>query len=162
MSEQAPVKASPSRAWGFTLVVLIGVFIGLGIFTFDYAKGTSYFSDNPETCNNCHIMRDQFDAWSHSSHARVAVCNDCHTPHSSIVEKWIVKGINGFNHSVAFTLQNFAEPIRIRGFNADIANQNCVDCHEELVTNVTGSTHSEEELRCVSCHGNVGHATRGD
>jgi cytochrome c nitrite reductase small subunit len=73
-----------------------------------------------------------------------------------------VKGINGFNHSVAFTLQNFAEPIRIRGFNADIANQNCVDCHEELVTNVTGSTHSEEELRCVSCHGNVGHATRGD
>jgi cytochrome c nitrite reductase small subunit len=31
---------------------------------------------------NCHIMRDQFEGWSHSSHKAVAACNDCHTPHA--------------------------------------------------------------------------------
>jgi cytochrome c nitrite reductase small subunit len=161
MSEVEPTVRGPTRIWSFTLLGMVGVFLGLGLFTFDYAKGTSYLSDDPQTCNNCHIMREQFDAWQRSSHSDIATCNDCHTPHDSLISKWIVKGINGFNHSAAFTLGNFHEPIRIRQFNADIAQQNCVDCHEALVENVIG-IHSDESLRCTSCHGNVGHATRGD
>lgn len=140
------------------LITLFGVLFGLGLFTFGYARGTSYFSDNPQTCVNCHIMREQFDAWSHSSHARVATCNDCHTPHDFPM-KYIVKGINGFNHSVAFTLGNFPEPIRIRNFNADIVQNNCVECHQTLVS-LVHDDRANQELRCISCHGNVGHGTR--
>jgi cytochrome c nitrite reductase small subunit len=152
------------RDWGvrshiLVLIALLGVPIGLGLFTFSQARGTSYFSDDPQTCVNCHIMRDQFDAWRHSSHARVATCNDCHTPHDSPVSKWIVKGINGFNHSVAFTTGDFHQPIRINTMNAGVVQQSCVYCHQNVVHMIRTAS-SNEELSCVSCHSGVGHNTR--
>lgn len=141
----------------FTTVILglFGIAFGLGLFTFSYAKGFSYLSNDPAACVNCHIMRDQYEGWSHSSHKAVATCNDCHTPHR-FPDKWVIKGVNGFNHSVAFTTGNFPEPIRIRGFNANIAQENCVECHQTTVAEMHLFV-SEEELRCVNCHGNVGH-----
>ena len=141
------------------LVALIGVPIGLGLFTFSYAKGTSYLSDDPLTCVNCHVMRDQFDAWRHSSHARVATCNDCHTPHDSLVSKWVVKGINGFNHSLAFTTGDFHEPIRINSMNADVVQHNCVSCHQTAVQMIAHPP-GGETVRCATCHSGVGHDTR--
>lgn len=141
------------------LLIVIGIPIGLGLFTFSYAKGTSYLSDDPAACMNCHVMRDQFEAWQHSSHHRVAVCNDCHTPHTSIVAKYIVKGINGFNHSLAFTTGNFHEPISATEMNASVVQENCVACHQDFTTMIAAN-HAGEELACVSCHNDVGHDTR--
>ncbi len=138
------------------LAGLLGVLFGLGMFTFVYAEGTSYLSNNPETCMNCHIMREQFEGWNHSSHKAVAVCNDCHTPHNP-VGKWAVKAWNGLNHSWAFTTGNFPEPIRIKSFNADIVQANCVECHRDTVSQIITIAPHDEELRCVTCHGNVGH-----
>lgn len=156
MAANAPsAPQKPQRFWGLTLALLFGVFAGLSIFTFDYGEGLSYFSNDPAACQNCHIMRAQFDAWNHSSHKHVAACNDCHTPHS-FAAKYIVKGINGWNHSLAFTTGNFPDPIRIRAFNARIAQDNCVDCHAGLVSQIHGAG-KDEETDCVSCHGNVGH-----
>ena len=148
-------KSAP--LWGFSLVGLAGILFGLGVFTFGYARGTSYLSDNPETCVNCHIMRQQFDAWNQSSHKAVATCNDCHTPHE-FPDKWLVKGLNGWNHSLAFTTGEYPDPIRIRDFNAEIAQQNCLYCHQALVSQVYGF-HQDQSRRCVDCHGNVGHRT---
>jgi cytochrome c nitrite reductase small subunit len=146
------------QVWGGILIIVFGILVGTGFFTFVYARGTSYFSDDPNTCLNCHVMRDQFDAWSHSSHSRVATCNDCHTPHE-FPDKWIVKAINGFNHSVAFTLGGFHEPIRINDFNAQVVQNNCVGCHQRIVNEIY-TLHASEPLQCVSCHSNVGHRTR--
>ncbi len=152
----SPNRTSPrARVWGMAAAIALGVLVGLGLFTFDYAEGTSYFSSDPEACVNCHIMRQQFDAWNHSSHKAVAACNDCHTPHT-FPGKWIVKGINGFNHSAAFTLGNFDEPIEIRAFNERVAVDNCVECHATTVSQM--HTNAEgEELSCLACHKNVGH-----
>ena len=144
---------------GIMLIGLLGVAAGLGIFTFGYAQGASYFSDNPETCMNCHVMRDQFEAWNHSVHRRVATCNDCHTPHG-FPDKWIGKGINGFNHSVAFTLNNFHDPITINDFNADIVQQSCLYCHGELLDTVYQHVSVDDSLTCISCHADVGHRNR--
>jgi cytochrome c nitrite reductase small subunit len=142
------------------LVVSFGVALGLGLFTFSYAEGLSYFSSDPAACVNCHAMREQFDGWNHSTHKAVATCNDCHTPHR-FPDKWIVKGINGFNHSWAFTTGNYPDPIRIKGFNAAIAHENCVACHTTMVGEINHSVAApitaEPELNCVRCHGNVGH-----
>lgn len=140
------------------LFVALGVLTGTALFTFNYAQGASYFSDHPSACLNCHVMRAQYDAWSHSSHARVATCNDCHTPHD-YPEKLLIKGLNGFNHSVAFTLGGFHEPIRINDLNASVVQHNCVSCHRTIVSTVN-LLHSTEPLLCVSCHSNVGHRTR--
>lgn len=137
---------------------MLGLIFGLGVFTFTYAEGLSYFSDDPASCLNCHVMRDQFEAWNHSSHKAVATCNDCHTPHHNIVAKYTVKAINGFNHSLHFTLDTFPDPIRIREMNAGVAQANCNACHESLVSQVHVSALGEAN-DCVACHGNVGHRT---
>lgn len=150
---------SRSVLWGgISLAAVLGILAGLGLFTFAYARGTSYLSDDPQSCMNCHVMRDQFDAWQRSSHGRVATCNDCHTPHT-FPEKWLVKGLNGWNHSVAFTLDNFHEPIRITGLNAQVAQANCLYCHQNVVSHITAPA-ADEPLMCTTCHGSVGHRTR--
>lgn len=135
--------------------VLLGMVLGLGAYTFYYSEGAAYFSNDPKACLNCHVMREPFDGWSHSSHKAVATCNDCHTPHN-FPNKWLAKGRNGWNHSVAFTTGNFPDPIRIRDFNARIVRQNCIQCHQTLVSAIHHPD-TRQALSCISCHGNVGH-----
>jgi cytochrome c nitrite reductase small subunit len=151
------LKSTPGIR-GLFLAGVLGILAGLSLFTFTYARGTSYLSDDPQACMNCHVMRDQFEAWQRSSHARVAVCNDCHTPHS-FPDKWLVKALNGWNHSVAFTLDNFHEPIRIRDLNAEVAQANCVACHQTLVSQIIDHD-PDQPMICTTCHGSVGHRTR--
>jgi cytochrome c nitrite reductase small subunit len=135
---------------------LIGGITGLGGFTFVYAEGGSYFSDDPQSCINCHIMNDQYDAWGHGSHKAVATCNDCHTPHT-FPDKYIIKGINGWNHSVAFTLGNFHEPIQITALNRNVAIDNCLYCHTNFVAPINDIGNHDEPANCLSCHQDVGH-----
>src|SRR5512145_258042 len=90
--------------------VLMGAFLGSGLYTFVSAQGLSYMSDDPAICVNCHIMRPEFDDWRHGSHHAVAVCNDCHLPHDNLAHKLFVKASNGYHHSRAFTFQDFKEP----------------------------------------------------
>jgi cytochrome c nitrite reductase small subunit len=139
------------------LIAMVGGIVGMGTYTFLYAQGTAYLSDDPRACANCHIMRDVYDSWNKGSHKAVAGCNDCHTPHSSIIAKYLVKGINGFNHSWAFTTGSFREPLRITAMNRDVAQHNCVGCHE-AVTAPMNHTGSKEPTDCLRCHSRVGHA----
>jgi len=140
------------------VAVLAGTAVGGGAFTFDYAKGTSYLSSESETCANCHIMQDHYDAWHKSTHHNVAKCNDCHAPHD-FVGKWFCKGRNGFFHSLAFTTQNFHEPIMINDYNRGVVEDNCRHCHSDLVHGIDIGVTSEsiEPLACIRCHQGVGH-----
>jgi cytochrome c nitrite reductase small subunit len=136
---------------------MIGIAGGLGVVTFDYAEGLSYLSNEPTACVNCHVMNDMYDSWHKSSHHGVAACNDCHVP-DGLVEKYWVKARNGWNHSKAFTLQNFHEPISITPANLRVLQHNCIACHTEMVSEIAG--HADVQLgeaRCTDCHGSVGH-----
>ena len=64
---------------------MLGVTAGTAVFVFHISRAASYMSDEPETCMNCHVMTTQYLTWQHSSHARVATCNDCHVPHDNAV-----------------------------------------------------------------------------
>ena len=143
-----------------TMLVLcaaIGVVAGLGGYTFWYAEGLSYFSSDPRGCINCHIMREHYDGWSKASHHAVATCVDCHLPHD-LIGKYVAKAENGWNHSVAFTLQNFPEPIRITPRNAHSLQENCIDCHKDMVADlVAHGSFADESNTCVRCHLGVGH-----
>jgi cytochrome c nitrite reductase small subunit len=147
------------HAWAIGAALALGVLVGLSVFTIRYAEAFSYLSDNPSACMNCHIMREQFEAWNRSSHRAAATCNSCHTPHSSLAAKWAVKGLNGVKHSFAFTTGLFHEPIRITPFDAAIAQANCIDCHETAVSQIHGAAPGGDRA-CTSCHGNVGHDSR--
>ena len=143
------------------LCALLGIAVGLALFTFQFAKGFGYLSNDPNQCANCHIMRDQLESWQKSSHHGRAVCNDCHTPHS-LIPKLLTKAGNGWNHSLKFTLQNFAEPIRIRPVNSERLHENCIRCHGDFVADIrtTASHANAGEIDCVRCHANVGHGLR--
>jgi cytochrome c nitrite reductase small subunit len=138
------------------LVATIGLVIGIGGYTFLYAKGGSYLTDNPAACANCHIMREHYDGWIKSSHRGVAVCNDCHTP-AGLVAKYTTKASNGFWHSFAFTTGRFPEPLRITPHNRDIAEQACRTCHRDIVEAIEGPHPEVGKLLCMRCHRSVGH-----
>ena len=143
------------------LTLMTGVFLGVGGYTFLYAEGFSYMSDDPEVCVNCHIMQPQYDSWLKASHHTVATCVDCHLP-QNLVGKYLAKGENGWFHSVAFTLQNFHEPIQITPKNAAILQQSCLDCHESIVHGIAAGAVSADPqaVQCVHCHQSVGHGDR--
>jgi cytochrome c nitrite reductase small subunit len=160
---ESTVRKRPLAAVGgvfsVVLAILLGVLGGVGAFTFGYGKGASYLSSDPTACANCHVMQGHFDSWQNSSHRHVAVCNDCHLPHS-FVGKWTTKADNGFFHSLAFTLENFHEPIQIKTRNRRVTQQACLACHAELVHQMLPAAADGEMLMCIHCHSDVGHALR--
>jgi cytochrome c nitrite reductase small subunit len=138
--------------------VLAGLALGIGGYTFVYAKGHSYLTNDPEACANCHIMRDHYRAWTRSSHRAVAVCNDCHTP-PGLIPKYVTKARNGFWHSFYFTTGRYPDPLRITSRNHDVTEQACRVCHAELTASIDVS-HRETargRLDCTTCHNEVGH-----
>lgn len=145
----------PFAGW-LLLFGLAGGILGLGGFTFNYAAGFSYLSDDPKACANCHVMREMYDDWNRAPHHAVAVCNDCHTPHSSLIAKYAVKALNGYRHSKAFTLNEIPDPIRITEFDRQIVQDNCVSCHADIVSQVLHAI-SKDSIGCLPCHTGVGH-----
>jgi cytochrome c nitrite reductase small subunit len=135
---------------------VLGVAVGVGGFTFVYARGASYLTNDPDACANCHVMRSQLDGWVKSSHRHVAVCNDCHAPHD-VAGKYWTKAINGFFHSYAFTTGDFPETIRITERNRRVTEGACRHCHEELVTQIDGAHGGGEATSCLRCHSGEGH-----
>jgi cytochrome c nitrite reductase small subunit len=136
---------------------VLGVALGLGVYTFTYARGWAYMTDAPQACNNCHVMNEQYDGWIKSSHRSVAVCNDCHVPHS-FVAKYATKASNGFWHSYYFTTGTFPEPIRALPKSRIIAEANCRRCHDPVVQTMGTPAHAgSRDISCIRCHGSVGH-----
>jgi cytochrome c nitrite reductase small subunit len=134
----------------------LGLVAGLGGFTFIYAKGYSYMTNNPTACVNCHVMREQYDGWVKSSHRAVATCNDCHTP-PGVVGKYAAKASNGFWHSYYFTTGGFPDPIRITERNRNVTEQACRKCHAEITQAIEGPHRPGHETSCLRCHNSVGH-----
>lgn len=135
--------------------IVAGAVVGLGLFTFLYARGYSYFTNDPRACGNCHVMQDYYDAWQKSSHHAAAVCNDCHTPHD-FAGKYAAKTLNGFFHSFAFTSGRFPDAIHITARNSRVTEGACLACHAELTSSIAGS--HAGDASCLRCHFNVGHS----
>jgi len=148
---------SRAQAALFVLTSLVGIALGLGLYTFTYAKGWSYMTDDPRACANCHVMNEQYDGWLKGSHRSVAVCNDCHVPHTFLA-KYYTKGRNGFWHSYYFTVGGFPEPIQASPRSREIAEAACVHCHGSVVQAMGTPAHAgSREVSCIRCHGSVGH-----
>ena len=173
--------------WGaIAVAIAVGAALGLGAFTFVYAKGASYLSTDPAVCANCHIMGEHFAAWQRSSHRAAAGCADCHMPHD-LVGKYLAKASNGFWHSLAFTTGAFPDPLQIKPHNRVIAENACRECHADIVAAIDplgsddaveirsgvagtpvasrpqihdGTVASESRETCIRCHTYVGHSVR--
>ena len=115
--------------------LICGLAAGVGLYTFAYARGASYMTDDPRACANCHVMEEQYSGWNRSSHRSVAVCNDCHTP------------------------PGFPDPITITPRNHRVTQSSCSKCHAAIVDAIdsSGAHAGGERLDCLGCHRDVGH-----
>ncbi|MDO5499653.1 MAG: cytochrome c nitrite reductase small subunit [Propionibacteriaceae bacterium] len=154
---------------GFVLLIaggLVGILVGLALFTFGYAGGFNYFGNDPASCNQCHAMNEQYNAWKQGPHHHTATCNDCHAPHDSVIRKYVSKADNGFWHALKFTTGEYPENIVAREVNREIAREGCLYCHGDFVADMNMTRDAGRQtllsdhttaVDCLQCHSNVGH-----
>jgi len=136
-------------------LVSLGAFFGMGCYVVQISQAASYLSDDPKACINCHIMTPQYASWQHSSHARVASCNDCHVPHDSVFRKYYFKAMDGGRHSAMFTLRMEPQVIKAREESVEVIQANCLRCHGDQVHAAT--TEVAFHRNCNECHREVPH-----
>ncbi|MBN2355546.1 cytochrome c nitrite reductase small subunit [candidate division KSB1 bacterium] len=115
------------------VLFLTALFAGLSGLIVHLARATSYLSDDPEACMNCHVMSPQYASWQRGSHARVAHCNDCHVPHDNFIRHYFFKASDGLRHATVFTLRLEPQVIRIKSAGMKVVQENCIRCHRPLV-----------------------------
>ena len=136
--------------WRWPILVAAAVLCGLGIVVGRASNATSYITDDPAACLNCHVMENAYGTWSHGSHARVAVCNDCHVPHTNPVAKYAFKGMDGARHSFVFTVHGEPQVLRINPGAVPVVQGNCLRCHADRFEMIRLADTTER--RCWDCH----------
>ena len=153
----------PPGEWRLAVFLLTGALFGVGFLTLYVGNATSYLSDDPKACMNCHVMAPQYATWERGSHGRVAVCNDCHVPHNNIGSKFAFKAMDGLRHSFMFTFRLEPQVIQMHEAGIAVVQENCKRCHDALVDKVALrtvtaklSSHGEGKL-CWECHRETPH-----
>ena len=158
-------KLFPPGRWRIPVIITLGTFCGLAVYTVYISRAPSYLSDKPEVCVNCHIMAPQYATWNHSAHREYATCVDCHVPHDNVFNYYYFKAKDGLRHAYVFTLRKEPQVIFIKEEGKKAVQQNCERCHEFLVEEVEneechkypcirdkGGAEDESERYCWECH----------
>ncbi len=133
--------------------VLAGVLIGLGVLTLRVSNAMSYLKDTPETCMNCHVMRDAYATWQRGSHGRFAVCTDCHLPHDNLVAKTAFKSADGLKHSAVFTFRLEPQVLELSDAAVRVVQANCLSCHANQLSMIRLA--GAAQRTCWECHTNI-------
>ena len=154
--DAARLRFLPS-VWRLPTFLMLGIMAGLGLVIIHVSRATSYMSDDPETCANCHVMNTAYLTWQHSNHAEVAVCNDCHVPHSSVAAHWGFKARDGLWHATVFTMRWEPEVIRLSSGAAPVVEENCCRCHARVLSDLDNPCRPRPGARCWDCHRDIPH-----
>ena len=153
----------PPKAWQPYVIVLLGVIVGLGVYIARISNVTSYLTDDPRACINCHVMTTEYITWKHSSHRNVASCNDCHVPHDNVFNKYYFKARDGMYHATIYTTRMEPQAIVMHEPGQKVVQQNCIRCHSDQVTDAKMTswvaTHTEDRMdrTCWECHRETPH-----
>lgn len=153
----------PPPQWRFAVIVLLGIFTGLGLYVMYISNAVSYLSDKPETCVNCHVMNSYYATWQRGSHGKVATCNDCHVPQDNFIRKYWFKANDGLRHATYFTMRWEPQVIQIKQAGKDAVQENCIRCHSNLIHPVAlrsinnASVEDQTQKYCWDCHRNTPH-----
>ncbi|MCG8687164.1 MAG: cytochrome c nitrite reductase small subunit [Desulfobacterales bacterium] len=149
----------------YAALVTVAVAIGMGVHLVRESKATSYLSSDAKACINCHVMESYYATWQHSSHAQRATCVECHLPVDDYIDKYASKTRDGWNHSVAFTLNTYGKRMLITDDGARRVQENCIRCHSSLsktiIKNVDRYHAFDTEAlggrQCWDCHRQIPH-----
>ncbi len=156
-------KLIPPDEWLIPVTLLCGLIAGLGFYVLQVSNATSYLSDDPRACINCHVMTPEFITWDHSSHKNVATCNDCHVPHDNIANMYYFKAKDGLYHASVYTLRAEPQAIKMREPSQKVVQNNCIRCHMDQVAdakmNAWVENHKENKTsrQCWECHRETPH-----
>jgi cytochrome c nitrite reductase small subunit len=156
-------RVLPPPEWRLPVLFVTGILVGLLGLVAHVSRATSYLSDDPRTCVNCHVMAPEYLTWANSAHREAATCNDCHVPHDNYVRHYAFKASDGARHAFMFTFRLEPQVIRIHPAGQRVVQENCVRCHTPLVhrTHLPGvpgdDVHGVEGVRCWDCHRGTPH-----
>lgn len=147
---------------------ILSFFIAICLFAYTVHASNmlSYLSSDPKACINCHTMNSAYATWEKSSHKNVAKCIDCHLPVGDVIAKYKSKAIDGWNHSVAFTMNTYKNNIKIGEDGASRVQANCVRCHSSISSSINENAdkyHNKDNVnlktgrKCWECHKHVPH-----
>jgi cytochrome c nitrite reductase small subunit len=155
----------PPDRWKVPVIITMGVLAGILLYMLNISKASSYLSNEPTTCVNCHIMAPQYATWSHSAHREVTNCNDCHVPHNNLINKFYFKAKDGLRHATIFTLRREPQVIFIEEEGKEVVQTNCIRCHEHIITDpIVSSLHPDNaqqktDRKCWDCHRETPHGS---
>jgi cytochrome c nitrite reductase small subunit len=153
----------PPDRWIFPVIIMLGIFFGLGFYIFYISNAISYLSDDPKTCVNCHVMNPQYATWERGSHGKVATCNDCHVPQDNLVRKYWFKANDGVRHATYFTMKWEPQVIRIKDAGKKAVQENCIRCHTNQIHPIAlrsinnNNVEDQTEKFCWDCHRETPH-----
>ncbi len=161
-------KILPPPAWRIPVIIVLGFIVGTVLYVAKISNVTSYASDDPKTCINCHVMNTEYATWSTSSHREKATCNDCHVPHDNFFSKYAFKAKDGMYHAFMFTFDLQPEAIKMHEAGQEVVMENCLRCHENLIVDHKNSGEGKVEnlevhrtdRKCWECHREVPHGKR--
>ena len=154
---------TPPPRWKKPVIILLGIFVGLGLTILKLSNALSYLSDDPKACVNCHIMSPQYATWQNGAHGRVTTCNDCHVPQDNVFAKYYFKAKDGLRHATMFTFRLEPQVIEIKDAGKWAVQSNCIRCHSNLVHPISVRAISnkmildEDDRYCWECHRETPH-----
>lgn len=153
----------PPKQWRYTVIILLGILIGLVFFVLHISNAFSYLSDDPKTCVNCHVMYPQYTTWERGSHGRGVTCNDCHVPQNNFITKYLFKANDGLRHATYFTMRWEPQVIQIKDAGKRAVQDNCTRCHSNLIHPLAlrpinnKNVEDQTERYCWECHRETPH-----
>ncbi|MGB9892545.1 MULTISPECIES: cytochrome c nitrite reductase small subunit [Thermodesulfovibrio] len=113
-------------------------------------------TNSPEFCAKCHVMQDEYVTLMKGGIHNSLRCVDCHLPNDSKANFYLWKGIDGTKDVVHFYSGSVPERIIISAHGKKIVQENCVRCHEGIVSKINVS-----DRKCWDCHKRISHRQAG-
>lgn len=110
-------------------------------------------TSTPAFCGSCHTMDKQYEHWFMTGLHRTVSCTDCHLPHTGPLRYYTWKAIDGTKDVVFFYGRLYSDDTRITSHGASVVQENCLRCHEHMVSRIT-----TDGRTCWSCHRRVSHS----
>jgi cytochrome c nitrite reductase small subunit len=144
-----------SRYIAKMLIVLLIIGAALSVFLFLGPPKLLAKSESPDFCGGCHVMEQQYEAWSHTGAHRRIKCVDCHLPNDNSAIHYAWKAIDGFKDVGMFYTGMVPEQIELTKHGAKVLQANCVRCHASTVAMIN------QDRTCWDCHRRLMHTRSG-
>jgi len=137
------------------LIILLVVLVLL-VVTITFSPRILAKTNTAKYCASCHVMEEQYTALMKGGIHNSLKCVDCHLPNDSKVSFYFWKAVDGGKDLIAFHTGRVSDPIKTSAHSKKTIQQNCIRCHEGMVSRITIA-----DRKCWDCHKRTSHKQAG-